>query len=211
MDIVLFDLDGTVIDSTELIRESHRHAVRTVLGDDLADERLVANVGRPLIEQMRAFDADRAEDLLDAYREWNHANTGRLLRSYEGMEEFLAELREAGWRLGIVTSKSASTVELAWDALPLGHHFDVVVSAETTDRHKPHPDPVRHALRHLDGHPDRAVLVGDSPFDLRAGRAAGLSTVGVTWGFFGRGELEAEDPDHVVDTLAELREVLARP
>jgi len=211
MDIVLFDLDGTVIDSTELIRESHRHAVRTVLGDELPDERLVANVGRPLIEQMRAFDPDRAEELLAVYREWNHANTGRLLRSYDGMEELLAELRHDGRRLGIVTSKSGPTVDLAWEVLPLSHHFDVVVSAETTGRHKPHPDPVHHALQHLDGHPERAVLVGDSPFDLRAGRAAGLTTVAVTWGFFDRAELEAEQPDHIVDTPAELRAVLAGP
>lgn len=112
-DPVLFDLDGTVIDSVALIRESHRHAVRTVLGQELTDERLVANVGRPLIDQMRTFSEDRAEELYRVYRVWNHANTAALLRAYDGMEALLAELRDAGRSLGIITSKTRDAVDLA--------------------------------------------------------------------------------------------------
>ena len=88
-DPVLLDLDGTVIDSVGLIRESHRHAVTSVLGENLSDERLVANVGRPLIDQMRAFSPERAEELLRVYREWNHANTDALLRPYPGLDALL--------------------------------------------------------------------------------------------------------------------------
>ncbi len=206
--IVLFDLDGTVIDSTALIRESHRHAVRTVLGTELADDVLVANVGIPLIEQMKLFDPERAEDLMAAYQEWNHRMTPELLREYEGISALLADLRAGGRSLGIVTSKAGPVVELAWSVLPLAQHFDVVVSSEATDRHKPHPDPVRHALIEHGGRPDEAVLVGDSPFDLRAGRAAGLTTIAVTWGFFPRPVLERERPDMIVDTVPELRAAL---
>ena len=120
-DPVLFDLDGTVIDSVALIRESHRHAVRTVLGEELSDERLVANVGRPLIEQMRTFSEAQAEELYRVYRVWNHANTAALLRAYDGMEELLVELRAAGRKLGIITSKTRDAVDLAWHSLPLEH------------------------------------------------------------------------------------------
>jgi pyrophosphatase PpaX len=204
-DPVLLDLDGTVIDSVALIRESHRHAVRTVLGQELADERLVANVGRPLIEQMRAFSPERAEELLDVYREWNHAHTAELLLAYEGLEDALLTLRAAGIRLGVVTSKSHPTVELAWRVLPtLEGCFDVVVAAEDTRRHKPDPEPVRLALERLGAGGNGACYVGDSPFDLRAGRAAGVTTIAVTWGFFARDELEAEAPDVIVETPGEL-------
>jgi pyrophosphatase PpaX len=204
-DPVLLDLDGTVIDSVALIRESHRHAVRTVLGEDLADARLVANVGRPLIEQMRAFSPERAEELLDAYREWNHAHTADLLLAYDGLEEALQTMRRAGIRLGVVTSKSHPTVDLAWRVLPaLEACFEVVVAAEDTERHKPDPEPVLLALERLAAGPERACYVGDSPFDLRAGRAAGVATIAVTWGFFARDELEAERPDLIVETPAEL-------
>jgi pyrophosphatase PpaX len=203
--VVLLDLDGTVIDSVGLIRESHRHAVRTVLGQELTDEVLIANVGRPLIDQMRVFSPEHADELYRVYREWNHANTAALLRPYPGIEELLSDLRDAGCRLGIVTSKSTDAVELAWRTVPLREYFDVVVAAEDTDRHKPDPTPVLHGLESLGGGAGRACYVGDSPFDLRAGNAAGVATIGVTWGFFSREELEAERPDRVVDTADELR------
>lgn len=202
---MLLDLDGTVIDSVALIRESHRHAVRAVLGRELPDEALVANVGRPLIDQMRFFSDERAEDLLEVYREWNHAHTAELLRPYAQIAEALAALRSEGRRLGIVTSKSHPTVGLAWEVLPeLRALFDVVVAAEDTERHKPDPAPVAYALERLGASADRACYVGDSPFDLRAGRAAGVATIGVTWGFFPRAELEPERPDLIVDTPAQL-------
>ena len=95
-DPILLDLDGTVVDSVVLIRESHRHAVREVLGEDWPDDRLVANVGRPLQEQMQVFSPQHSDELYRVYREWNHANTSALLLAYDGVEEALRELRDAG-------------------------------------------------------------------------------------------------------------------
>ena len=204
-DPILLDLDGTVIDSVALIRESHRHAVRTVLGEDWEDERLVANVGRPLIEQMAVFDPDRAQELYDVYRTWNHANTSALLLAYEGVEAALRELRADGRRLGIVTSKSHDAVDLAWGVLPtLRELFDVVIAAEDTERHKPDAAPLLEALRRLGSGTEGACYVGDAPFDMMAGRAAGLTTIAVTWGFFPPHELLSLEPDLVADTPAGL-------
>jgi pyrophosphatase PpaX len=204
-DPILLDLDGTVIDSVTLIRESHRHAVRTVLGEDWPDERLVANVGRPLIEQMASFSPDRAEELYRVYRVWNHANTGRLLLAYEGVEDVLIALRTAGRRLGIVTSKSHDAVDLAWGVLPsLRGLFDVVIAAEDSERHKPQPDPILEALARLGAGPRGACYVGDAPFDMQAGRAAGVTTIAVPWGFFPPSALLAEAPDAMAQTPAEL-------
>ncbi len=161
---VLFDLDGTVIDSVTLIRESHRHAVRAVLGLELTDEALVVNVGRPLIEQMRHFSPDDADELFRVYREWNHANTAALLDEYDGVEDLLTALATAGRRMGIVTSKSRDAVDLAWKVLPEARrHFDVVVTADDTPRHKPSPDPVLHALEALGAGTDGAGYGADAP------------------------------------------------
>jgi len=207
-DPILLDLDGTVIDSVALIRESHRHAVRTVLGEEWEDERLVANVGRPLLEQMAAFSPERSQELYRVYRTWNHANTASLLLAYEGVEEGLSRLRADGRRLGIVTSKSRDAVELAWGVLPtLRELFDVVVAAEDSERHKPDPAPVRVALARLGAGPEGACYVGDAPFDLQAGRAAGVTTIAVPWGFFSRDTLAAEGPDVIVESVAGLVEV----
>ena len=204
-DPILLDLDGTVIESVALIRESHRHAVRTVLGQEWEDERLVANVGRPLIEQMAVFDADRAQELYDVYRTWNHANTSALLLAYEGVEAALRELRDDGRRLAIVTSKSHDAVDLAWGVLPtMRDLFDVVIAAEDTGRHKPDAAPLLEALHRLGAGPEGACYVGDAPFDMLAGRAAGLTTIAVTWGFFPPHELLTLEPDLVADTPADL-------
>lgn len=203
-DPILFDLDGTVIDSVHLIRESHRHAVTNVLGLDLADDALVANVGRPLIEQMQAFSPDHADELYAVYRTWNHANTANLLRSYDGIEDTLRELREAGRALGIITSKSWDAVRLAFDVLPLEHYFDVVIAAEDTERHKPNADPLLAALDRLGCTPNGACYVGDAPFDLQAAHAAGVAAIAVTWGFFPRPALDALQPDAVAETVPEL-------
>lgn len=202
---LLFDLDGTVIDSVALIRESHRHAVTTVLGVELDDEALVANVGRPLMEQMEYFAPERAQELFDTYRRWNHANTAALLVAYAGVDELLAGLAGAGCRMGIVTSKSRDAVDLAWQVLPeVRRYFEVVVTADETARHKPHPEPVLFGLEALGGMAAGAAYIGDAPFDIRAGKAAGLRTIAVTWGFFSRDALAAEEPDLIADSPAEL-------
>ena len=132
-----------MIDSVALIRESHRHAVRTVLGEDWEDERLVANVGRPLLEQMAAFSPERSEELYRVYREWNHANTAALLLAYADIEAALRELRDAGRRLGVVTSKSRDAVDLAWErpAEP-ARAVRRRDGRRGLERHKPAPDPV---------------------------------------------------------------------
>lgn len=207
-DPILFDLDGTVIDSVALIRESHRHAVRTVLGVEFPDERLVANVGRPLIDQMRAFSVEHAEELLRVYRVWNHEHTAELLRAYDGMDRLLENLRADGRTLAIITSKSRPTVQLAFDVLPLRHHFDVIVAAEDTELHKPDPAPVRLALERLGTNPARACFVGDAPFDVTAAIGAGITPVGVTWGFFDRATLEECGARVIAATPAELEAVL---
>lgn len=206
-DPVLFDLDGTVIDSVRLIRESHRHAVTEVLGLDLSDDQLVANVGRPLIEQMEAFSPDHADELYAVYRTWNHANTADLLRAYDGIEELLQMLRGAGRALGVITSKSWDAVRLAFDVLPVEQYFDVVIAAEDTERHKPNADPLLAALDRLGRAPNGACYVGDAPFDLDAAHAAGIAAIAVTWGFFPREVLEERRPLAVADSVSQLADL----
>lgn len=208
-DPILFDLDGTVIDSVRLIRESHRHAVRTILGRDLPDSTLLANVGRPLADQMRAFSPDDVDDLVREFRTWNLRMHDELLTPYEGMDGLLTDLLAVRRRLGIVTSKNRPTVKRSFEVVPVRHHFEVVVDAEDSDVHKPDPAPLLVAMERFgNGDPASFCYVGDAPFDIRAARAAGITAVGVTWGFFPRDALEAEGADVVVDTIPQLREVL---
>ena len=204
--VILFDLDGTLIDSGPIILASMRHASVTVLGRE-PDEQLVrAAIGGPgLASQMRDLDPDRVDELVDVYRAHNeplHAT----LETFDGIIELLTELRGRGHRLGIVTAKRSATVQLAFARIPLLEELtDVLVGHEDTERHKPDPDPVLEALRRLGGSPDDAVYVGDSPFDIRAGKAAGAASIAVGWGGIHPDErLLAENPDALVQHPGEI-------
>lgn len=205
-DPIVFDLDGTVVDTVELIVESFRYATRTVLGEVLPDEHITAGVGQPLMAQMERLSATHARELYDVYREYNHRRHDELIRGYEGVAEVLEGLRAAGRRLGIVTSKGSDTTAMAFRAVGLREHFTAVVTASDTAEHKPSPVPLRLCLERLGGEPQRSLYVGDSPVDIEAGNAAGMTTAAVAWGVFGREALLAAGPDY---WLAEPHELLA--
>jgi len=204
--IVLFDLDGTLIDSGPIIMASMRHASVTVLGREPDEERVRASIGGPgLIAQMRELDPGRVDELVESYRAHNeplHAT----LESFEGVLELLPELRARGHRLGIVTAKRVRTVHLAFDRFPvLRDTTEVLVGAEDTQRHKPDPEPLLEALARMGARPEDAAYVGDSPFDIRAGKAAGAFTVAVGWGGIHSEErLLREEPDALVRMAEEL-------
>ena len=203
--VVLFDLDGTVIDSGSIILASMRHAAREVLGADVPDEQLMAAVGGPGLEaQMRALAPDRVDELVTVYRAHNEPLHDELA-CCAGMEDVLVRLKDEGRKLGIVTAKRRQTVELAFARLPIEHLFEAVVGGDETERHKPDPEPLLLALERLDAQPEDAVYVGDAPFDVKAAKAAGLFAIGVTWGgIHARERLRAEQPDALVDTPEEL-------
>jgi len=207
--VVLFDLDGTVIDSGAIILASMRHAAKEVLGVEPADEELMAAVGGPGLEaQMHALAPDRVEELVTVYRAHNEPLHDGLV-CCPGIDDVLVRLKDEGRRLGIVTAKRRKTVELAFDQVPLAHLFETVVGGDETERHKPDPEPLLLALQRLGARAHEAAYVGDAPFDVKAAKAAGLFSVAVTWGgIHGKERLEAEEPDALVDTAEDLYGVL---
>lgn len=206
---VLFDLDGTVIDSGAIILASMRHATREVLGREYDDAELLATVGGPGLDaQMRVFAPDRVDELVRVYRAHNEPLHDELACCI-GMDDILVTLKEQGRRLGIVTAKRRSTVELAFQRVPIAHLFEVIVGGDETERHKPDPQPLLLAARRLGVEAASCAYVGDSPFDVRAAKAAAMYAVAVTWGrIHDRQRLEAEAPDAIVDAAEELVEQL---
>ena len=180
--VVLFDLDGTVVDTGAIILASMRHAAETVIGGEYTDAQLLAAVGGPGLEaQMQALDPERVEELGRVYRAHNEP-LHETISVCEGMDVVLDELRNRGHRLGVVTAKRRVTVDLAFDRIPIEHLIETVVGGDETTEHKPHPAPLRLALERLGAEPGDAAYVGDSPFDMQAAKAAGLYAIGVSWG-----------------------------
>jgi len=207
--VVLFDLDGTVVDSGAIILASMRHAAKEVLGIEPPDEELMAAVGGPGLEaQMRALAPDRVEELVTVYRAHNEPLHDGLV-SCDGIDDVLVHLKDGGRRLGIVTAKRRATVDLAFATVPLGHLFEAVVGGDETARHKPSPEPLLLAAERMEADPRECAYVGDSPFDIRAAKAAGMHAVAVTWGgIHERAKLEREGPDAIVDRPEDLLDVL---
>jgi pyrophosphatase PpaX len=207
--VVLFDLDGTVIDSGAIILASMRHATREVLGLEASDAELMAAVGGPGLEaQMAAFAPDRVDELVRVYRAHNEPLHDEL-EACQGMQDVILALHREGRRLGIVTAKRRSTVDLAFARVPIAHLFETVVGGDETQKHKPDPEPLLEAARRLRVSPQDCAYVGDSPFDIRAAKAAHMYSIGVTWGrIHDREKLEAEEPSVLVDDAEELYEAL---
>ena len=202
----LFDLDGTLIDSIELIIASFRHTMQTHLGYVPADDEWRAGFGRPLRTQLASFaDAERGvEPMAATYREYNRTHHDRLVRPYPGIREALATLHARGATLAIVTSK---TSDLAWRGLrhcELDGYFEVLIGIDDVTDGKPHPAPVLAALDQVDGNPASTVFIGDSPHDVQAGHAAGVRTAAVQWGPFESVSFAAQAPHYWLEQPADI-------
>jgi len=206
IEAVLFDFDGTIVDTTELIYESMRRATGEVLGHELSRETLMANVGQPLPHQMELLadgQPEKTEELLEVYLHHNEELHEGLIREFPNVGTSLARLRDAGLRLAVITSKRRFSVEMALDSFPdLRDVFDVFVTMEDTAEHKPLPAPLLKGLELLGGvSPERAAYVGDAPFDVAAAHAAGVMSVAVSWGAFTAEDLRAAGPDRLFEDL----------
>lgn len=210
LEAVLFDLDGTVVNTIPHILASFRHATAEVLGAPLSDEELLHHVGVPLARQMRYFtdDEETAEQLLVAYRAFNHRTHDEMARLFPNTLTALDALSAAGMPMGIVTSKSRMMADRAITLFDLGRYFPVVVTADDTPTHKPDPVPVLYGAQQLGIDPARTVYVGDSPADIESGKGAGAATVGATWGVASRERLAVAGPDAIIDDIGELPRLL---
>ncbi len=209
---LLFDLDGTLVDSIELILTSFRHTFATHLGAVPPDSAWIAGLGTPLFTQLREFtrDDEVASAMTATYREFQMQHHDRLMRAYPGVREAMQELRAREHPTAVVTSKMSDLAERALMFTGLRETIDLVIGMENTERHKPDPEPVHAALRALGYPPSEAVFLGDSPHDIAAGNAAGVISVAAEWGPFSAAELDAAKPKYRVARMADFPALIAR-
>jgi len=205
-DTLLFDLDGTLINSVKLILDSYHHTLLVHGIPARSDDDWLRGVGTPLRVQFADWDdgSGKIEELVATYREYNLANHDSMVTLYDGIAEMLHEVRASGYRTALVTSKNRQGALRGLDLTGLTPYLEELVCVDDVVNPKPHPEPVEKAVRLLGTAADRAIFFGDSVHDMHSGRAAGVTTAAVLWGPFGRAHLESSSPDYWLTTPGEI-------
>ncbi len=207
----LFDLDGTIIDSIDLILRSYRHTMALHRSNEPMppDEMWIQGLGTPLWAQFGQIteDKEEIEAMVQTYRTYNLTHHDALVRPYEGIVEEIRRLKEHRKRLGLVTSKLRDGAMRGLRVSGLDQAFDLVLGCDDVTHSKPHPEPVLKAVDRLGVKPAETVFVGDSRHDMESGRAAGVKIAAVLWGPFDRAHLEDLSPDYWLEKPQDLREL----
>lgn len=202
---VLFDLDGTIIDTNELIIQSFFHALKGIVPDSFAREQIIPSMGQPLTMQLQQFSGQSDVTLLtEAYREYNHLHHDEMVTLFPGVAEVIPQLRNAGIRVGIVTTKMRATTIRALELLGLYESIETIVSIDDVENPKPHPEPVAKAIQALGTEPSETLMVGDSSVDMGSAIAAGVIPVGVAWSLKGEENLFEAGAVHMLREMNEL-------
>lgn len=207
---LLFDLDGTVVDSIELIVKAAEFAFDGREGPRPTRTEWLALIGTPLAPMLRrwAHDEDDVKFLWDRYRAYQVEHHDRLVQPYPGAVDLIRHLHAEGHAMAIVSSKLESGIRRSLDFCALTECFSALIGIEATEKHKPEPEPVLLALERLGATAGDAWFIGDSPHDIYAGRAAGVRTIGVLTGPYDRAAVALAEPTHIVDRLIDIEPLL---
>ncbi|MGG4036332.1 pyrophosphatase PpaX [Paenibacillus cisolokensis] len=202
---VLFDLDGTILDTNELIIRSFLHALQGVVPDGFDREHIIPSMGQPLVDQMKQFTGlDDVSHLVAAYREINWRLHDELVKPFPHVPEVLGRLHRSGIRMGVVTTKMRQTTERGLKSFGLIDYMDAIVTIDDVSHPKPHPEPVLLAMEKLGADPAGTLMVGDSSVDMQAARAAGCVAVGVAWSLKGEQVLRDSGAQHILHDMRDL-------
>lgn len=210
-DTVLFDFDGTVMDTNNVILMSWQHTFRTLRNREEDIEKLVSTFGEPLETTMKRFFPDvPAEESIEIYRSFHRDNFTKLISLFPGITELLAELKNRGYKTGLVTSRLLNTTMKGLESFGLTKYFDTILTADDTTKHKPDPEPVNIALGRLASKPERTIMLGDTMFDILCARNAGISSVLVAWSLALKGKTEFGEaaPDYIINRADELLDII---
>ena len=210
---ILFDLDGTLINTIDLIIESYHHTVREHGLEPVAEDVWLQDLGIPLRVQFRHYtkDPEKIQAMISTYVDHNLRHHDDLVGEYPGVCDAVRNLHRAGYRLGVVTSKLHGALERG---LTIGGYdglFEVLIGADDVENAKPHAEPVLRAIEQLEVEPEATIFVGDSPHDMASGRAAGVRTAAALWGPFARQALEPHAPDYWLEESSDIERLLSIP
>lgn len=205
---LLFDLDGTLIDTNELIISSFLHTLDHYYPEKYKRADAIQFIGPPLYDTFVAIDEARVDEMITTYRKHNLSHHDQLVTEFEGVFETVESLHKMGYKLGIVTTKLRGTVNMGLKLTKLDQFFDVVVTLDDVKNAKPDPEPIEKALALLGSSPEETIMVGDNHHDILAGQNAGTKTAGVAWSLKGIDYLQSFKPDYMLHSMNDLLTIL---
>lgn len=201
---ILFDLDGTLINTNDLIMASFQHTLNHYYPDRFSEDDLLTFIGEPLYDSFKRLDKERAREMVEMYREHNIENHEKFVTPFPGVIDTVKQLDRNGFKLAVVTSKMRESAELGLKITKLSPFFDVVVTVDDVTKAKPAPEPLEKAMARLQATPESTLMVGDSQYDIIAGKKAGTYTAGVAWSLKGKDFMKNLEPDLLIDEMPEL-------
>ncbi|WP_227394244.1 pyrophosphatase PpaX [Jeotgalibacillus aurantiacus] len=208
IDTVLFDLDGTLINTNDLIISSFLHVMDHYYPGEYGKEDVLKFMGPPLFDSFNALNPEKTEEMMAFYREYNLRMHDELVTGFEGVEQTVKALHDKGIKLAIVSTKRNDVVHKGLKLMKLDPYFDVVIGLDDVEHAKPHPEPLEKALTLLGSKPEQAIMVGDNHHDIEGGQNAGTKTAAVAWSAKGREYLLQFNPDYMLETMSDLEEIV---
>jgi pyrophosphatase PpaX len=208
---VLFDLDGTLINTNDLIISSFLHTLNHYYPNQYKEIDVLPFMGPPLEESFGGLNPEKVDEMCAYYRAYNHEHHDELVTEFEGVYETVETLYKQGYKLAIVSTKVRDVVLKGLDLMKLRPFFEVVITLDEVENAKPHPEPIEKALKELGASPQEAIMVGDNHHDILAGKNAGVLSAGVAWSAKGRDHLAQYEPDVMLETMPDLLEVVGVP
>ncbi|WP_022793865.1 pyrophosphatase PpaX [Marinococcus halotolerans] len=210
---LLFDLDGTLIDTNDLIISSYEHVLTYYAPDQYSRDDIISWIGVPLADNFSSISSNpsQVEQMIDTYQSHNLANHETLVREYDGVYDTIKALYERGFSLGIVTTKRKEAAVKGASMLGLLPFFSTFVTVDDVENPKPHPEPLQIAMTQLNARPEETIMIGDSQFDIMAGKNAGVRTAGVEWTIKGASFLKNYEPDWMLTRMSDLLDIVGEP
>lgn len=202
---MLFDLDGTIIDTNELIIRSFIEALQGNVPDSFGREHIIPSMGEPLTDQMKRFSGlEDVTHLVAAYREVNLRLHDEYVKTFDYVNEVIERLHGEGIQIGVVTTKMRLTTERGLKYVGLYDYVDAIVTIDDVVNPKPHAEPVSKAIGLLGADPSTTIMVGDSVVDIKSALAAGAIAVGVAWSLKGEQKLKEAGAHLVIHDMRDL-------